>query len=152
MEGWLPQDTALAGKTLELQPDPGPSCEGCLGFIYLGLVTSVCTSQYSGHWDGTESLILLCGNLVHRFTAPAAVSPKMGTSLWIRGGQAVTAVLCWYCCKRQVPLPSPLRARAARPPTNQPIQTSIAAACYVGYSSGSDQRAPQRKDKLKLLL
>lgn len=57
----LPQDTAPAavhwlGRCLSCSLTPNQD-EGCLGIISLGnlgLVTSVCTSQYSGEWDGTD--------------------------------------------------------------------------------------------------
>lgn len=50
--------SALAGKMFELHSLTQDWNEGCLGIIFLGslqLVTSMCTSQYSGQWDGTNS-------------------------------------------------------------------------------------------------
>lgn len=50
--GWLLLQCTGWEDVLVAQFDPG-----CLGIIFLGnleLVTSMCTSQYSGQWDGTD--------------------------------------------------------------------------------------------------
>ena len=137
--------SALGGKTFELHSLIQDQAEGHLGLICLGdlgLVTSACTSQYSGDQDGTESLILLCSILVHHFPSPSATGPKLGTRIWARRGQAVTAVmevLCWYCCEWQVPLPSPLRVGGANPQTTKRFRPRWQQHATRGMARGKNR-------------